>query len=119
AIDERDLDVEDGVAGEDAAFERFLCALLHRVDVLPRHRTADDLVFELEALAAFERLNLEFDNAVLAAPARLADEPALGARLLGDRFAVAHLRAADVRGHLMLAQHAIDDDFQMEFAHPG
>ena len=33
AVDERDLHVNHGVAGNDAALEGFLCALLNRVDV--------------------------------------------------------------------------------------
>ena len=86
-------------------------------DVLPWDGATDDLVLEDEALAAFQRLDFEFDDTVLAAPAGLADEAALGPGLLGDRLAVAHLRAADVGGDLMLAEHAVDDDFEVELAH--
>src|SRR5690606_27407352 len=110
---------EHRVAGEETAFERFLRTLLDGADVFLRHRATDDLVLEDEALAPLERFDLQFDDAVLAAATGLPDEPALGARGLGDSFAVAHLRTADIRGDLMLAEHAVDDDLEVEFAHAG
>ena len=39
--------------------------------------------------------------------------------LLANRFAIGHLRAADVGLHVVFAQHAVDDDFEMQFAHAG
>ena len=40
-------------------------------------------------------------------------------RRLADRLAVGHLRLADVRLHLELAPHAVDDDLQVQLAHAG
>ena len=74
AVDQRDLDVDHRVAGEDAVVSASRDALLDRGDVLPRDRAADDLVDELEALAGLVRLDLELDVAVLAVAAGLADE---------------------------------------------
>ncbi len=59
-----------GIAGNDAALHRFPGALLHGGDVLTRDVAADDLVFEDEAGAALERLDLELDDTELAAAAR-------------------------------------------------
>ena len=39
--------------------------------------------------------------------------------LLANRFAISHLRTADVGLHVIFAQHAVDDDFQVQFAHAG
>jgi hypothetical protein len=76
AVEERDLHVDHRVAGEHAARQRFLEALLDRRDVFARDRAALDLVDELEALAGFG-LDLEHHVAVLAAAARLLHELAL------------------------------------------
>ena len=57
--------------------------------------------------------------AVLAAAAGLADVFAFAFGHLQNRFAVGHLRPADVGLHAELAHHAVHDDFQMQFAHAG
>ena len=38
---------------------------------------------------------------------------------LADGFAVSHLQLADVGFHAELALHAVHDDFEVQFAHPG
>ena len=56
---------------------------------------------------------------VLAAAAGLPDVLAFGFGLLADRFAVRHLRLADIGADAELAHHAVDDDFQVQLAHSG
>ena len=59
------------------------------------------------------------DVAVLARAARLAHEPALDLLDgLGDRLAVGDLRPADVAVDAELAQEAVDDDLEVQLAHP-
>jgi len=119
ALDQLDLDVDDGVAREDTRAERFLDPLVDRLDVLLRDLAADDLVLELVALARLLRDQVDDDVAVLARAARLADEPAL--HLLdraGCRLAVGHLGPADVGVDLELAHQAVDDDLEVQLAHP-
>src|SRR5262245_49923601 len=118
AVGQPRLDVHHRVAGQHAGIERFADAFLDRRDVLPRDRAADDLVLELEALARLVRLDLEVDVAVLTAAAGLPHIAALGFGLLADRLAIGDLRLADVRLDPELAQQAIDDDLEMELAHP-
>src|SRR5262249_56764569 len=67
AVVERDLHVDDGVAGEDAALHAVAHALLDRRNVLARNGATQDVVDELETAAALERLHLEPGAAVLAA----------------------------------------------------
>ena len=55
--------------------------------------------------------------AELAAAAGLLDVFAFALDLAADGFAVGHLRLADVRFHLELAPHAVDDDFEVQLAH--
>ena len=77
AVVERHPHVDDRVAGEDALGQRLAHALLDRRNELPRHDAADDLVDELEAGAARQRLHLEPGVAELAAAAGLLLELAL------------------------------------------
>ena len=58
------------------------------------------------------------DVAVLAPATGLADELAFDFHaILADGLAISHLRFADVGFDLELALHAVDQDFQVEFAH--
>ena len=78
------------------------------------------LSLELVAGAGLLRVQVDHDVAVLARAAGLADEPALD--LLGglrDRLAVGDLRPADVGVDVELALEAVDDDLEMQLAHPG
>src|SRR6202795_4681391 len=68
---------------------------------------------------AGHRVQFDFAVAVLTLTAGLLDVAALGERLLANRFAIGHLRAADVRLHVVFAQHAVDDVFKVNLAHAG
>jgi len=54
---------------------------------------------------------------VLAASAGLPDVFAFRLGVLANRLPIRHLRLADVGLNLVLAHHAVDDDFQMQLAH--
>jgi len=95
-------DAGDRVARQDSALERFLDALLRRLDELARHRSADHLVDKLEP-AFRHRLEAHLDVAVLTLNRRLPDELALGFRLARDRLAIRDLRLADVGGNAEFA----------------
>src|SRR6266567_2470071 len=117
AVIERDLDVHQFVTGQDAAFHRLLHALLNRLEELTRHRTALDLVDELEALAHLIGPNAELNVAVVARAAGLANVFAFGLRFLANGFTIRDLRFADVGFHFVFPHHAVDDDFQMQLTH--
>ncbi len=57
--------------------------------------------------------------AELAAAAGLADELALDLAGVADGLAIGHLRLADIGFDAELAAHAVDDDVQVQLAHPG
>src|SRR5690606_5793286 len=116
AVEQRDLDVDHGIAGQHAAAELLLDALVHRRDVLARNHAADDLVLEQVALARLLRLDLDPDVAELAAATALADEAAFLLHGLADRLAIGDLRLADVGLDLELALHAVDDDLEVQLA---
>ena len=54
---------------------------------------------------------------VLSVTAGLPDELALCLDGLADRLAVCNLRLADLAVDLELAEHAVNDDLQMQLAH--
>src|SRR6195952_324420 len=117
---QRDLDVDDRVAGQHACGQGVFDALLDRGDEFLRNHAALGGVDEFEALAWLLRLDGQHDVAVLALAAGLANELAFDVLLdLADRLAVGHLRLADVGFHAEFALHAVDDDFQVELAHAG
>src|SRR5918998_3903992 len=119
AIHELHPYVHDRVAGHDAVIEGLLDALVHARDVLPRDDAADDPVVELVA-ALVVVLDVYDGVSVLAAAARLPDEAPLD--VLGpppDGLPVGDLWLADVRVHPELAQEPVEDDLQVQLAHPA
>ena len=118
-VNQRHLDVDHRVTADRAGLQRIAHTVFGGADVLPRHRTADDLVLEHDAGTALQRLHLELDNAVLATSTGLANEAALGFRGLRHRLAVSDLGPAHVGVDVELAQQAVDDHFQVKLAHAG
>src|SRR5690606_33990451 len=118
AVDQGDAHVHDRVARQDAPAHRFADTGLDRRDVFLGHHTADDLVDELDALAARRRLHVDEDVAVLAAPAALAHEAALDPlNRTGEGLLVGDLGPPDVGLNLELPQQPVDDDLQVQLAH--
>src|SRR5919108_138618 len=117
AIVEFDFHIHHGIAREHSAFERLLNPLIHRLDVFLGNNTADDLVHKLVTLAGLLRFDPNLDVTVLATAASLTDIFALRFGLFADGFAIRNLRLADVGLNLILAHHAVNDDFQMQLAH--
>ena len=89
AVVQRHLDIRHRIAGQNAAFQRFLDTRLGRVDVFLRNPAARDIVLELEAGARRQRLHANLDVAVLAVTAGLLDVPAFGFGVLADGVSAA------------------------------
>src|SRR5665213_2494602 len=117
AVVKRYLHVHDRVAGQYAQLERALHALVDGLDVFLGHRTALDLVDEFVARAGGVGLDAQFAMPVVARAAGLANVLALGFSLLADGLAEGNLRLADIGLDLMLAPHAVDQNFQVQLAH--
>src|SRR5262249_27655158 len=89
-------------------------------DVLLGDRAARDLVDEFVTVTRLRRREVDDGVAELAATAGLANEPPLD--LLGgpaDRLAIGDLRPADIGVDIELAGKTVDDDLEVELAHPG
>ena len=120
AVDEGHLDVDHGVAGDDATLQGLLDALVDRGDVLLGHDAADDGVDELVALALLVGLHVDDRVTILAAATGLADELALGVlHGVASGLAVGDLRLAHVAVDLELTAQAVDDDLEVKLAHAG
>src|SRR6185369_15853272 len=80
--------VDHRIAGDGAGGEHFAHALFHGRDELARNRAALDLVEELEAAPARQRLDAQVDLAELAGTAALLLVPVVAFRWRRDGFAV-------------------------------
>src|SRR3546814_8232916 len=120
AVGEHCSNVDGGVAREHTGVERLLDAGVDRRDVLLRHAATRDLVDELVATTGTGGLEVDRDLRVLTGATRLllVRVGVLDDRL-GDGLAVRHLRLADGGVDLELAQHAVDDDLEVQLAHAG
>ena len=118
AVHQRDLDVDDRVAGSTPRVKSSLTPSRRAGMYSLRHRAADDLVLEHEAVAAAalgSKTQLHFG--VLTACRRLLLVRVVDLGRAADRLAVGDLRLADVRLDLVLALHAVDDDLEVQLAH--
>src|SRR6267378_2992420 len=84
-----------------------------RIEIVRGH------LFHALVAGTWNRMQLDLAVAVLALAAGLLDVFALANGLLANRLAVRHLRTAHVRLHVVFAQHAVHDNFQVQFAHAG
>src|SRR5262249_46507529 len=86
---------------------------------LLRNYAADNLVDKFKAGTRRKRIELEHDVSILTASTALANELAFALDVILDRLSIRYLRPADIGFDLEFTQQAVDDDFQVEFAHAG
>src|SRR6185436_4165156 len=113
-----DREVDDREADERAGLRRLPHALLDRRNILARDVAALDLVDELETSAALAGDNLHLHFAELAGAARLLLVGVGQLDRLREILAIGNLRRTDVRLDLELALHAVNQDLEVELAHP-
>src|SRR6185437_8355613 len=101
-----------------AVVDRDLEAFLDARDVFLGYRAADHVVLELEARARRQRLEADLDAGELARAAALLLVRVVDLGRARDGLAIGDLRRADIGLDLELALHAVDDDFEVELAHP-
>src|SRR5690606_1429154 len=103
AVGQTDFEVDDREADHVTVFGRLAHALFDRRDIFARNVAALDLVDEGDARTAFARSDADLDAAELARTARLLLVGVVDVDRLRERFAVRHLRRADIRLDLELA----------------
>ena len=118
AIDQSDRDVHHRIAERPLA-RRFLGRLAHRRDVLPRHRPADNLVDELETLAALARGNIQLHVGELPVSAGLPLQPPLLVHRPADGFAERDARPMGVHFHAEGVRQPLHRPLQVHLALAG
>src|SRR6185436_3008211 len=119
AVHDAPLQIDHLIAGVDAAANGFLDAVDDGWNVFLGNGATHDLVEDFDALAFFIRLDLDAGVPVLTAAAGLPDELPFAFGRLGNGLAVGNLRGPPIGLDLKLALQAVDDDFQVQFAHAG
>src|SRR5262249_10892768 len=114
AVVEARLDVDERHAEDAAALAPRAEALLDRRTGLARVRAADDVVDVLERVGLGVVLELDVDDAVLAAAARLLDVLAFDVDRAADRLLVGDLRGRSDDVDFVLAAEAREDDLEVE-----
>ena len=119
AVGQGDPDVDHGVPGQDAVGEGLLDPGVDGRYVLLRNDPAGDLVDELVSPARPGGLQADDHVAVLTPATGLADVAALDLLdLLADGLPIGDLGLAHVGVHAEFPQHPVDQDLEMELAHP-
>ena len=119
SVVERHLHVHDVVAGEHARLHRALDTRVDRRNEFLRNDAAGDGVDELVTLAGLVGFDLDLDVTVLTFTAGLTRVLGLLIDGFPDGLLVGDLRVADVCLDLEFAKQTVNDDLEVEFAHPG
>src|SRR3954453_21601126 len=118
AVDQVNLEIDDREADQRPRFGGLAKSLLDRRNIFLGNVAALDLVEELEARSAFAGSDVDLDLAGLARPPRLLFGRISQFHRLPEILAIGDLRGADVGLDLEFALHAIDEDLEVELAHP-
>src|SRR3989338_5099772 len=118
-IEQGSLRVNYQEAGQHAIRQRFAQTFFDRRNIFAGNRAALDRIDEFETFTRFAWLQLDPHVAILTAAAGLLDELAFDFDRFPDRFAVSHLRRANVGFYADLAFHTVDQNFQVQLAHAG
>ena len=118
AVHQQHADALHRRAGELAVHHRLLDSLVDRGTEALRDDAADDLVDELVALVARERLEHDVAVAELASSAGLLLVAALGLGLAADRLEVGHPRLVELDVDAEAPLQPVDGDLDVHLAHP-
>jgi hypothetical protein len=108
AVDQRYLEINHREAGEHARTQHRFESLLDAGDVFLRHRSADDIVLELEPGGRRQRLGDDLDARELPGSAGLLLVGIVDGNRLADLLAIGDLRRADIGIDLVAALEDID-----------
>src|SRR5665647_218308 len=122
AVEQRGLDADQRVAGQDTELHGVLDPVVDAGDVLARDPATGDLVLELVRLAFghVQRREGHLHLGVLARTTGLLLVHVVELDdLATDGLAVGDLRLANIRLDVELAAHAVHEDIEVELAHAG
>jgi len=119
AVDERHLEVDDGVSRDDALGHGLDDAFFYGGAVLLRNDAADDPVHKFEPRAPGQRFDFQPGVAVLPPSAGLLLVLALDVRLALDGLLVRNLGGFQVDLNAELPPHLFHGDLDVDLSHPG
>ena len=119
AVVERDAEVDDGIAGKVSARCRLLNSLLDGGNEVARDGSAEDIVDELKAGAALERLDANLAVAELAVASGLFFVAAMRVGASPDGFAIRNLWRLERDLGMVAAAKFGDDGFDVRLACAG
>src|ERR1700726_4787362 len=116
AVEDGHPDVDHGIAAQESLVQRVAPALLDRRHKIARDDAPDDIVDELEALAARHRLDLEPAIAVLPAASRLTLVLALRLGASLDGLLIRNFGRLQLDVDVEFPAQLLDRDFDMHLA---
>src|SRR6185437_1433248 len=116
AVVYRDADVLQGEAGQRALGEHLADALLHRRDELTGDSSADDVVDELEARAAVQRLDAQVHLTELTGAAGLLLVAAMALGRAGDGLTIGDAGGVGLHVHAVPLPHPLQQGAQVQLA---
>src|SRR5579883_642889 len=117
AIVDDGTNANHGKPSDHASLHSLAHAFLNGRNVLFGNCPTDNFVEKLEATSWPKWLNPQVAVTILTTTTCLTDEATFGFRGLGDCLAVGDLRLTDVRLDAELAQHPVDDNFEVKLTH--
>ena len=119
AVEQGDLHVHNGVAGQNTGLHSALDTGVNRRDIFLGDGTAHHGVDELVALAGLVGLHMDLNVTVLALTAGLTGVLGFLIHRLADGLLVGNLGRANVGFHLELTEQTVNNDLQVQLAHAG
>ena len=117
AIDEPNLHILNRVPCNRTRSHRFNNTLAHRIDILSGDVSTNDLGLENQTAARLTRLDFKLDVTVLTTTTRLPHETTGRLDRLAQPLFISHLRLTNIGFDLEFAKEAVDENFEMQFAH--
>ncbi len=117
---QRRFHIHDRIARQHAAVHGLTQPFFNGRNILARHHAALGGIFKFKATSRLQRLQAQDNMTILPFPAGLSDKFTFNIlHRFTQGFAVGDLRTTNVRLYAKLTLHAVNDDFQMQLAHPG
>src|SRR2546430_1355567 len=113
AVEQNGSKIDHGITGQYSSLHCLPYAILDRRDEITRDRPAFSLVGKFEAGSLGQWLEPQVNHPELPMAARLPDKTPFSFGHTPNSLPVSYLRLADVRVNLELAQHPVDDDFEV------
>src|SRR5581483_12011721 len=119
SIVQRDTDIDQGVASQEAFIKRRTHTFLDRRNILARDSTPLNFVRELEPFATRERFDANPRIPKLSTAAALFLQPSLRVSFAGNRFAVRDLGGLEVNVDAEFSFELLDGNFNVELTSTG